>query len=421
MADYYNTLYRLWSVMALGAGTPLLIDTSEHYSDAENMYLALKNGEGPAAAIKAAKDITLDSAERMYELCQSKGISMTVPEDDDFPKRLKNIRHCPVMLFYKGDISGIDDRLSIAVVGTRKPDDYSRKVTSAIVNTLAPHEFDIVSGFAEGIDICAHISAIKNGLKTYAVLGCGVDAVYPRANEKYKPFIIENGAVISEHLPGTEPNHVHFRPRNRIISGLSMGTAVIQAGPTSGSLNTASHAADQGKPVFAVPPYDIFDDSYQGNKELLRQGAVVLMGARDIYSEYCLNLPHTIVVADAVREKLDRLSSAMDLAAEREKADRPKKTRRIRKDSDNAVKKAAEEETSAEEIQAEEIPAAALPEDASDEERAVLAALMESCEPMSADEIAESCSLDIVTVLSALTEMEIEGAVTAAAGKFKIT
>lgn len=412
MGDYYNTLYRLWSVMAFGAGTKLLADASEGHSSAEDMYIALTNCEGPSDAVKAAKDIPLKSAERLLDICIKSGINIVTCDDEDFPAGLKVLPDRPALLFYRGDISGLGKNLSIAVVGARKPSDYSRRVAAGIVSTLSRDGFDIVSGFAEGIDICAHITAIKQGAKTYAVLGCGIDVIYPKPNEKYKQYIIENGALISEYLPATSPMPVNFPHRNRIIAALSLGAAVIEAGAKSGSLNTASHCSEQGKPVFAVPPHDLYDSRYRGNVEIIRQGAVPLMSAKDIYSEYCLNIPHTIVENEELCKKLEALKARNSAAPEQSESagTKPVKTRKpaLSIPDSKAAEKPAEK------------PAKPIPEGDSREEKALLEALAGSDRPLRADELAEICEMEIGSVLTALTGMEIEGTVTTENGSVSL-
>lgn len=394
--NYYNTLYRLWSVIALGAGSKLLWDITAQDDSAESIYMSLRDGNGPAAAVKAAKEIPLEIAEKMLDSCLVRGISVIAKEDEIYPERLKALYNAPPVLFVKGDISGIDDRLGIAVVGARKPSDYSRKVTAGLVTTLSRHGFDIISGFAEGIDICAHLTAVKNKARTYAVLGCGIDTIYPKANERYKDHIIANGAIISEFLPSASPYPTNFPCRNRIIAALSTGVAVIEAGAQSGSMSTANHGVEQGKTVFAVTPADLFDKRYRGNVELIRKGAVPLMGARDIYNEYCNDLPHTIVENDAIRAQLDTLreisASAEGAAKSEQTADgeKPVKARKPIPQSDDPL------------------------------QAAIIKALSESTSALRADEIARECGIDIGEILTALTDMEIDGTVVSENGAYSL-
>lgn len=397
--NYYNTLYRLWSVIALGAGTRLLWELTAQTGSAEELYMSLKDGNGPAGAVRAAKDIPLEIAEKMLDSCASRGINVIAKEDDIYPERLRSIGTAPPVLFVKGDISGIDERLGIAVVGARKPSDYSRKVTAGLVSTLSRHGFDIISGFAEGIDICAHLTAVKYGARTYAVLGCGIDTIYPKPNEKYKDLIIANGAMISEFLPSASPYPTNFPCRNRIIAALSAGVAVIEAGGKSGSLNTASHGAEQGKTVFAVTPADLFDSRYRGNVDLIRKGALPLMGARDIYNEYCLNLPHTIVENDAIREQLSTLREIKEAA-----------------ESSEAEKKAPPEKEAHEPEPAKK----QMPHSGDPLKNAIIKALWENTSALRADEIARDCDTDIGEILTALTDMEIEGIVMSENGAYTL-
>lgn len=413
---YYDIIYRIWSVMAFGQGTPLLEKLTTLFPDPKDMYYSLTTGEVPdnvpSAAVKCASEISLDAAEKIIGICDKKGISMVTPDEEDYPSSLKGIFCPPQVLFYKGDISGMNERLSIGVVGSRKPSEYSLKVTSGIVRMLAKSGFDIISGFAEGIDICAHLSAVKGGAKTFAVLGSGIDADYPKKNNMFRDIICENGALITEYLPGTPPHSINFPKRNRILAGLSMSVAVIEAGAQSGSLNSASHCSEQGKTVFAVSPADLFDPRYRGNVELIRHGAVTLMGARDIYSEYCTRLSHTIDESSSLAEKLDKLkaeTTALSKATEEEK-EKPKPALKP------SVKKAEKhiEKT------APENKEAIIPDDANENQKSILTAISAAQHPLRADEISLECSLDIGDVLTELTELEIMGSVTAVNGTYSI-
>lgn len=386
--NYYNTLYRLWSVIALGAGTRQLWELTAQSGSAEELYIRLSGGEGPTAAVKAARDIPLGIAEKMMEQCENSGIDIISNEDERYPEKLRRLYNAPPVIFCKGDISGIDDRLTIAVVGARKPSKYSLRVTSGLVSSLSRHGFDIVSGFAEGIDICAHLTAVKYKARTYAVLGCGINTLYPKANEKYKELIAENGAVISEFLPQASPYPANFPVRNRIIAALSDGIAVIEAGAKSGSLNTATHGAEQGKTVFAVAPADLFDERYSGNADLIRKGVVPLMGVRDIYNEYRSDLPHTIVENDGMKEQTNVID-------------------------ENAVQKGQTEVKEQEEK--------IVPQSDDPIQNAIISALSESESALRADDIAQICDAGIEEILTTLTDMEIDGLIKNESGTYSLS
>ncbi|MCM1578000.1 MAG: DNA-processing protein DprA [Ruminococcus sp.] len=474
--DYYAALYRLWSVIALGEGTAALFEAMDIFDDPTELFRGLSEPDKLPAQIRsrlspqltAAAKVPLGKAETVFEECDKKGIMIVPLESPLYPKRLLQLYHPPAVLFVKGDICGIDNRLSISIVGARQASDYSLKVTSAIVRTLAGHGFDIVSGFAEGVDICAHLTAVKSGARTFAVLGTGLDSDYPKPNAKYRDFIAEHGALITEYLPGTKGSSAKFPQRNRILTALSLGTAVIEASAKSGSLNSASHCADLGKPVFAVPPYDLFDSNYYGNSELIRQGAVPLMGARDIYNEYCPWLLHTIDENDPLRREVERLEeecgsllrgkpagtvpdgqkirSGLIRARRKDKAqreaakaaERNAKETAVNNGSDKADKAAAAcvsgmsggsyENGIVPAGQRENAPLTAVktaekftvPDGLTEVQERTVNVLMQSSRPLRADEIAQSLDSDIDDVLETVTDLELMGIIRTEGSNYKL-
>ena len=207
-------------------------------------------------------------------------IQRITPGQPQYPALLKEIRNFPKELFCLGDISLLKKR-SAAVVGSRKTSQYGRSMAVSIARHLSERDVTIVSGMASGIDTCAHRGALAAAGSTIAVLGCGVDVCYPRTNEMLKAEIEQRGLVLSEYSPGTTPRRHYFPRRNRIISGLSELTVVVQAGNNSGALITAELAADQGREVYAVPGN--IDSSYNlGNNKLIRDGACPLINAAEL-------------------------------------------------------------------------------------------------------------------------------------------
>ncbi|MGN1106220.1 MAG: DNA-processing protein DprA [Huintestinicola sp.] len=421
---YYRRLYRLWAVIAFGAASKTLSEMYERFGNAESLYAAVTQDETvrnglPAETVRGADSITLSSAEKIMELCEKQNIKIVTADEEAFPSRLREIYNPPTVLFYKGDISGLNDRLNIGVVGTRKPSDYSRKTAAAIVHTLAKHGFDIISGFAEGIDICAHLECIKSGGRTFAVVGSGLDYPYPKNNIPYREIIEENGAIISEYLPGTQPYPGNFLLRNRILAGLSMGVAVIEAGVQSGSLNSAAHAVSQGKPVFAVPPCDLFDSRYRGNVSLIREGAIPLMGARDIYGEYCVNTSHIIVANENTSAQLAKIKEIADKASEEER-EREKKKSAPKKASHKKTEVIPEtEQKSVPEKQPRQISPEELESFSDPIQKEIITKLSENSS-MRADELAEELDFEIDEILTALTELEIMGNIQSQSGNYTL-
>lgn len=205
---------------------------------------------------------------------QSKGIQILNLEDSGYPQKLLTIEQPPPVLYVKGNLAESDD-FSVAIVGTRNTTAYGRQVAQELAQFLARNGITVVSGLARGIDSVAHTAALNKGGRTIAVLGCGVDVVYPPEHRQLTERIIQNGALISDYYPGTPPDGINFPPRNRIISGLSLATVIVEAGEKSGALITAEFAASQGREVFAVPG-PIYAPHCKGTNRLIRDGAIPL-------------------------------------------------------------------------------------------------------------------------------------------------
>jgi DNA processing protein len=193
---------------------------------------------------------------------------------------LKEIDQPPPVLYVRGTLTA-EDLWAVAVVGTRRVSAYGRQVTEELVTFLAANGVTVVSGLARGIDSVAHHSSLKAGGRTIAVLGCGADIIYLPENAELAGKLISSGAMVSDCAPGTPPDASNFPSRNRIISGLSMATVVVEAGDTSGALITAQFAIDQGREVFAVPG-NIYAPQSKGTNRLISQGAHPMLSAFDL-------------------------------------------------------------------------------------------------------------------------------------------
>lgn len=236
--------------------------------------------------LNAKKDFskTEKDFESILMRSEKAGIKILSITDEEYPTNLKNIYDAPVILYCKGDLTR-NDAFSISVVGTRYPSEYGRNACRKLVEELSSNMIPVISGMARGIDSTAHKAAIESKNRTYAVLGCGADVIYPPDNRKLYEEIISNGAVISEFEPGTGPDKMNFPRRNRIISGISLGTLIIETGIKGGSLITAEFALDQNKEVFAVPGY-IYSKKSEGCNNLIKKGQAKLVDSvEDIFSE----------------------------------------------------------------------------------------------------------------------------------------
>lgn len=205
-------------------------------------------------------------------------------KDKTYPKKLRHIYEAPLVLYAKGNINCLNYN-SIGIVGCRKCSEYGKFMSQKFSAELAKKNIVVVSGLARGIDTWAHLGCMKANGKTIAVLGSGLDIVYPAENRGVFNKIVESGgAVVSEYLVGTKPNANHFPKRNRIISGLSDGVLLIEARQRSGSFITVDCALEQGKDVFAVPG-DINRATSNGTNELIKQGAKLVTNVEDILEE----------------------------------------------------------------------------------------------------------------------------------------
>ena len=229
------------------------------------------------------KDI--EPAKRILTFCNVRDISLIAYDDPRYPTALRSIASPPVLLYCRGVLPQLNGRLSVAIVGTRKMSDYGKRMTFEIARDLARAGAVVVSGMALGIDGVANAAAINGGGETVAVLGSGIDVIYPAAHAKLADFVARHGAVITEFPPGTRPEGRNFPIRNRIISGLAQATAVMEGELKSGSLITARRALQQERVLYAMPGR-IDEAGSAGPCMLLRNGAKILLAADDILTDF---------------------------------------------------------------------------------------------------------------------------------------
>ena len=223
------------------------------------------------------------SVEREMELAEKLGVDIITIEDEDYPLYLKEIFSPPILLYVYGKL--VSDALRIAVVGTRNPTSYGRKVAKDVSSYLADMGVTVVSGLAYGIDTEAHLAALDKGGRTMAVIATGMDIVYPRSNRGILERIMESdGVVITEYPFGTLPNRRNFPLRNRIISGVSQGVVVVEAPAKSGALITANFAVEQNRELFVIPG-SVYNKKCEGSNRLMQQGAYPVLHPSDILRE----------------------------------------------------------------------------------------------------------------------------------------
>ncbi len=288
--------YWLWLQKALGAGAKTE-DLLRVFDNPKKLYEAGEDewrlsGVLTSVRIAALKKRSPESFSALLTDCAAKGYTLITPDDSRFPRQLKSLPDMPLALFVWGDLSVLNDPVHIAVVGTREASAYGAEIAQRMSYALAKAGVTIVSGGALGIDSEAHAGAMLAKGRTVCVLGCGLSVPYLPQNASLRRAVTRHGAVISEFLPDTPPGKATFPIRNRLISGLSLGTLVIEAGGHSGSLITARYAAEQGRDVFAVPG-DILRSSFGGANKLIQDGVKavftpsdILLGYELLYGEY---------------------------------------------------------------------------------------------------------------------------------------
>jgi len=254
---------------------------------------------------KLREEVNLD---RLYEEIVNGDVQVLTLLDEEYPKLLKEIDQSPPVIYVRGDLTSADE-FSVAMVGTRRVTAYGQQVTRDTSTFLAGHGLTIISGLARGVDALAHQHALQAGGRTIAVLGSGVDVIYPPEHRKLAEAIIENGALISDYPLGTQPEGSNFPPRNRVISGLSLATIVVEAGDRSGALITADFAVEQGRDVFAVPG-NIFSPASRGTNRLIQRGAYLMVSPQDVLDVLDLSLiedykdARQVFPADSTESKL---------------------------------------------------------------------------------------------------------------------
>lgn len=236
-----------------------------------------------ASLVETRHKLDLDAIQRRLD---DLGASALTLEDADYPPLLKELPDAPPVLYVQGTLSE-RDRWAIALVGTRKASHYGRDTAFQLAFDLAREGLTVVSGLALGIDAAAHQGALEAGGRTIAVLPCGIDTIYPPEHRQLARQVADRGALVTEFPPGTGAESKNFPPRNRLISGLSLGVVVVEAPEKSGALLTAESAAEQGREVFAVPG-PATSASSRGSNRLIQDGAKLVMSIDDILTE--LNL-----------------------------------------------------------------------------------------------------------------------------------
>ena len=286
-----GTIYWLWLSLAVTPGSSTFSKLLSKCSDAEEIF-ALDKDDYVSLVGSKCKDITalcdkrLDKAEEIYNFCVSKNVGILVYSDEKYPKLLKEISNPPVLLYYRGVLPDFNSSFCVSVVGTRRLSEYGKRNAFNISFDLARAGATVVSGMAIGVDGVSHAGAIAAGMPTVAVMGSGIDVCYPKQHIHLAREIVKNGCVFTEYPPGSPPDGANFPIRNRIISGLSQATLIIEGRERrSGALWSARHAKEQGRAVYALPG-NVGNINSELPNLLIKNGASVCMSADDIVRDF---------------------------------------------------------------------------------------------------------------------------------------
>ena len=299
-----ETLFSVWLSLCTGVANAEFAPLIGKFGSAYALFCAQ---ESEIEALDVSESLkgklcnkNLDEAYGIVEYCQKHGVGILCYTDPAYPSTLRAIKAPPCVLYYKGKLPDFEKRLFISMVGTRSMSEYGKEMAYRISYELASTGAVIVSGMALGVDAACAVGALAAKGCTVAVLGCGIDVPYPKQHERLMHAIAEKGLVLTEFPPATPPRGYHFPIRNRIISGLGAGTLVVEADLGSGALITAREAIVQGKDIYAVPG-NVGDPNTSGTNALIRDGAAVVLGARDILQNYAFLYRDSVDAARLMR------------------------------------------------------------------------------------------------------------------------
>ena len=350
--------------------------------------------------VEKLKRFPIEKAQEILDTVKSKGWKVITPSSEYYPHNLITLQDLPLALYVEGDETVLTKELAVSVVGARKASDYGKSVARALSAALSEKGFTIVSGGALGIDSAAHQGALDENGKTICVLGCGFGTNYLMDNKPLRDKIVKKGALVTEFPPFTSASRRTFPLRNRIISGMTLGTVVVEAGERSGSLITARLASEQGRDVFAVPG-DLVSSSFLGTNNLIRNGARAVFSPNDILEEYCYRFFDKInnenrFPDDEIIRRAQKYLKTEGFCNEGKEKPKTKVAKTVEKVTPTATKKNA-------------------PDYLTQEAKTVYDFI--GTEPMHVDEIAVKCNLNTEKTLSALTELEIYGLVLQISGR----
>ena len=401
----------LWLVMVFGAGSPRIWKALHRYGSPQKAVEVLQKPESDAAlhlpehTLRRIRQTGEAQVEEMLARCEKLRLSILWYGDEAYPPQLLSIVNPPVLLFYQGDSSLLQEHLLLTIVGTRNPSPYSLQVEKTICHDLVQMGFVTVTGYAVGIDITANRCALEADKPSIALMGCGLDVAYPQPHANLKYEIARRGLILSEFLPGTSPAPSNFPLRNRVLSGLSMGTFVIQAPARSGALITAENAMEQGRDVFCIPPADIFDKRYMGVIKYLRDGAIPVFDSRDIVYEYYTSHAHMIGASALYDETREKSESSVMTLGESDAVQQP--GRRKQRPPEPEIPEETEPDPAIDPMPEEELEGLA----------GEILSLLQRQRVMHMDQIAAELEVSMEELTTTLTELELYGKLERLPGK----
>ncbi len=417
MAFNKTDVYWIYLQGIIGFGSRKLLKVLDVFETAENFYKASYKDKVNSKIfdkreIERIDKFEIESAHKIIDKCDKLGYKIITPDHDLYPTRLKHIINPPSVLYVKGDLPYVDDEVAITIVGTRKACDYSRALAYELSERLTRAGALIVSGGAKGIDTSAHSGALAAKGKTIAVLGCGLNYNYLACNEMLRQDIAENGALVTEYTPDYPAYSYNFPSRNRIMSGLSLGTVVVEAGKGSGALYTVDHALEQGRDIFVIPG-DLSSPRYVGSNRLIRDGAKVTTSPLDVLEEYTHLYPHRLNIEGCS----EMLQGKGKYQPEVKEDIYPKESKAVKKTAAQKPKPEQKTISTEEKLTGFKMNTAV----ANLSENALELYLAFSKPEMLFDELVDASELSVNDALAAATELEISGVAEAIpGGRYKI-
>ena len=393
--------YWLWLTTRTGMDSTRALMLLDHFVTPERVYYADREEYDllplSQRQRRGLEDKSLDIPQRILADCDRLGVDIMTFQDAAYPQRLRQLADPPAVLYWKGKKFRFDEEAAIAVVGTREPSRYGEMAAEKFGLELARGGALVVSGIARGLDAWAIRGALKGGGPVVSLLAGGVDRITPRENRFLAQDVAAAGALISEYPPGTEPRGEHYRPRNRILSGLCLGVLAVECRTVGGTMLTVNHALEQNRDIFAVPGA-IDAQMSEGTNRLIQQGAKLVTCGRDILEEYWDRFPLKLAASAPLPPQVAQARLERHPEEKREPESLPSAEASVPAPSGQDGPPGREK-----------IPRREQKARFTDDELLILSALKER--PLSADQVVERTQISARYVLSALTMLQVQSAV----------